>query len=67
MYSNGGNMKDFENELDRIRIELYEKTKKMKKEDIITNVNLHAKKIAQEFGIKINARREIEIEQAVSV
>ena len=37
-------MKDFENELDKIRIELYEKTKEMEKEDIIFIVNSHAKK-----------------------
>jgi len=46
-------MKDFENELDRIRIELYENSKGMTKEDIIFHVNSHANKIAQEFGIKM--------------
>jgi len=46
-------MKDFENELDMIRLDLYEKTKKMDKEEIIKNVNSHAKKIAQVFGINI--------------
>ena len=45
-------MKDFENELDKIRIELYEKTIGLDKEDIIENVNSRAKKIALEFGIK---------------
>ena len=44
MYANGGYMKDFENELDKIRIELYENTKEMEKEDIILSVNSHAKK-----------------------
>ena len=46
-------MKDFENDLDKIRIELYEETKEMDKKDIIKNVNSHAKKIAEEFGIMI--------------
>ena len=51
-------MKDFENELDRIRIELYEKTKGMTKEDIIFSVNSHAKNIAQEFGIKMKINED---------
>ena len=59
-------MKDFENEIDRIRVELFEKTKKMEKEDIITNVNSHAKKIAQEFGINVKAGIDEEIYQAVN-
>jgi len=48
-------MNNFEDQLDIIRIELYEKTKEMDKEDIIRNVNSHAQKIAQEFGIKIES------------
>ncbi|MCL2792241.1 MAG: hypothetical protein FWD87_04045 [Spirochaetaceae bacterium] len=46
-------MNSFENQLDEIRIKLYEETKEMSKEDIIKNVNTHAQKIAHEFGIKI--------------
>jgi len=46
-------MNNFEDQLDVIRIKLYEKTKEMDKEDIINDVNSHAKKIAQEFGIEI--------------
>ena len=46
-------MKDFENELDEIRIKLYEETKKMGTNNIIEIVNSHARKIAHEFGIKI--------------
>jgi len=46
-------MSDFEDQLDLIRIKLYDETKGMDKEDIIENVNSHAKKIAQQFGIKI--------------
>jgi len=48
-------MNNFEDQLDVIRVQLYEETKKMDKEDIITNVNSHAQKIAQEFGIKIES------------
>ena len=59
-------MKDFENELDSIRIELYEKTKGMEKEEIIFNVNSHAKEIAQEFGIKIKIRMDKEIPQVIN-
>ena len=46
-------MNNFENQLDDIRIKLYEETKDMAKEEIIENVNAHAKKIAKEFGIII--------------
>jgi hypothetical protein len=48
-------MNNFEDQLDVIRIELYEETKGMDKEDIIRYVNSHAQKIAQEFGIKIES------------
>ena len=53
MYTNGGDMKDFENQLDEIRIQLYEETKELCKEDIIKNVNYHAQKIAHDFGFTI--------------
>jgi hypothetical protein len=46
-------MKDFENELDEIRIKLYEETKGLDTEDIIKNVNYRAQKIAHEYGIYI--------------
>jgi len=49
-------MNNFENQLDVIRIKLYEDTKEMDKKDIIKNVNSHARKIAQEFGIKIESK-----------
>ena len=53
MHANGGCMKDFENELDEIRIKLYEETKELDVEDIIKNVNSHARCVAYEFGINI--------------
>jgi len=46
-------MNDFEHQLDEIRVKLFNQTKGMKKEEIINNVNSNAKKIAHEFGIKI--------------
>ena len=46
-------MNDFENQLDEIRIKLFEETKMMDKEDIIRTVNSHARIIAREFGINI--------------
>jgi len=49
-------MDNFENQLDEIRIKLYEETKEMDTEDIIRNVNARAQKIAYEFGIKIEKR-----------
>ena len=50
-------MNNFEDQLDEIRIKLYEETKEMNKEDIIRNVNAHAQRIAYEFGIKIGGAK----------
>ncbi|MDR0609440.1 MAG: hypothetical protein LBG58_04975 [Planctomycetaceae bacterium] len=46
-------MNNYENELDEIRIKLYEEMNNMEKDEIVRMVNTHAKKIAQEFGIHI--------------
>jgi pyruvate formate-lyase activating enzyme-like uncharacterized protein len=46
-------MTNYENELDEIRIRLYEETSDMKKDEIVRIINTRAKKIAQEFGIHI--------------
>jgi pyruvate formate-lyase activating enzyme-like uncharacterized protein len=46
-------MNNYENELDEIRIKLYEETNSMGKDEIVRMVNTHARKIAQEFGIPI--------------
>jgi hypothetical protein len=53
MYANGGFMNNFENELDEIRIKLYEETKELDTEEIINNVNSHAQNIALEYGFSI--------------
>ena len=60
-------MKDFEDELDKIRIKLFEETKEMDKKDIIKSVNSHANKIALEYGIKIERRIKEEYIQTVNV
>ena len=60
-------MKDFEDELDKIRVELYEETKEMDKKDIIKSVNSHACKIASEYGIKIEHRAKEEYLQTINV
>ena len=67
MYANGGSMIDFENQLDNIRIELYEETKNLDKVDIINSVNSHAQKIAQEFGIRIDSPAEEKSYQTLDV
>jgi hypothetical protein len=46
-------MNNFEDLLDKIRLELYEETKDMAKQDAINHVNDTAKRIAAKYGIKI--------------
>ncbi|MDR1468436.1 MAG: hypothetical protein LBT00_04010 [Spirochaetaceae bacterium] len=46
-------MNNYENELDEIRVTLYEETCNRGKDEIVEMVNTHAHKIAQEFGIPI--------------
>ena len=60
-------MKDFEDELDKIRIELFEDTKGMDTKDIIKSVNSHAYKIASQYGIKIERNVKEEYIQTVNV
>ena len=60
-------MNHFENQLDEIRIALYEETKEMAKEDIINNVNARARIVAQEFEIKIEKLIEDRYVQPVIV
>ena len=47
------NENNYEDMLDAIRIDLYEQTKDMTNSDAARVTNEHAKKIAEEFGIKI--------------
>jgi pyruvate formate-lyase activating enzyme-like uncharacterized protein len=60
-------MNNYENELDEIRIKLYEETNSMGKDEIIRVVNTHARKIAQEFGIHIVKETSENYFQAMNV
>jgi shikimate kinase len=53
-------MDNYENQLDEIRIKLFEETIGMEKGKIIELVNSHAQKIAHEFGINITKETKIE-------
>jgi transposase len=46
-------MNNFEDQLDEIRIKIYEKTKGMSKDEIIKSVNSSAQTIADRYGIHI--------------
>ena len=60
-------MNNFENQLDEIRIKLYEEAKEMNLEDVIRNVNSRAKKIANDYGIKIGTKIEENHLQTVTI
>lgn len=44
---------DFENELDKIRIELYEKTKMLRNKDAVATINDSGRIIAENYGIVV--------------
>lgn len=44
---------DFENQLDKIRVELYERTEAMTNTEAVRVTNENAGKIAAQYGIKI--------------
>jgi hypothetical protein len=46
-------MNNFENQLDEIRVSLYEQTKNMSSAEIVEATNKNGKKIAEQFGIVI--------------
>jgi hypothetical protein len=58
-------MNNFEDELDRIRIQLYEETKNLDKASLIKRVNSNAKKIADELGIKIIKTENIKVKENI--
>ena len=60
-------MNNFEDQLDEIRVQLYEETKAMDTEEIINAVNAHAHKIAHEFGITVSSPVNENSFQAVRV
>jgi hypothetical protein len=47
------NYDNFEDQLDEIRVQLFEETQGMKKAEIIEMVNSRGRKIAKEFGITV--------------
>ena len=60
-------MNNFEDQLDEIRVQLYEETKDLDKEEIVRTVNAHAQKIAHEFGITVSSPINEKSLQAVCV
>jgi hypothetical protein len=60
-------MNDFENQLDEIRVRLYQETEKLDKEDLIKAVNSHAQMIASEFGINIKTTANEKYFQTVNI
>jgi hypothetical protein len=44
---------DFENRLDKIRVELYEKTKTLRNKDAVAAINDSGRKIAEKYGIAV--------------
>ena len=46
-------MNDFENQLDKIRVEIYEQTKDMKNVEAVKAANDHGKALAAKYGIKV--------------
>jgi len=43
----------FEDTLDKIRVDIYEKTKKMTNYEVVQVTNKNARRIADEYGIKL--------------
>jgi hypothetical protein len=46
-------MDNFENQLDEIRIKMFEDTKNMDKIEMMNMINEHARQIAKEYGIRM--------------
>ncbi|MDR1588763.1 MAG: hypothetical protein LBS51_01055 [Oscillospiraceae bacterium] len=44
---------DFENRLDEIRVELYEKTKTLRNKDAVAVINDSGREIAEKYGIAV--------------
>jgi len=44
---------DFEDQLDKIRVDLFEKTKDMTNSEAVDSINEKARKIASQYGISI--------------
>ena len=46
-------MNDFENQLDQIRVEIYEQTKDMKNAEVVKAANDLGKALAAKYGVKV--------------
>ena len=44
---------DFENQLDIIRVDLYERTKNLTNSEVVRITNENARRIAEQYGIKL--------------
>lgn len=44
---------DFEDQLDQIRAELYQKTKDMSTKDAVAAINADGKRVAEKYGIPV--------------
>jgi len=44
---------DFENQLDKIRVDIYEQTKNMMNAEAVKAANDHGKALAAKYGIKV--------------
>ena len=54
---------DFENQLDIIRVDLYERTKGMTNDEAANVTNTNARKIAEQYGIKLTNGVSVNIER----
>jgi len=46
-------MNDFENELDQIRVDLYEKSKDLSPDEFVKQMNDRASRVASQYGFSI--------------
>ena len=49
-------MNDFENQLDTIRVEIYEQTKHMSNAEAVKAANDHGRELAAKYGVKVVKR-----------
>jgi len=52
---------DFERQLDQIRVDLYEETKRLSKAEIVQAQNANAKQIAAKYGIAITKSAKVAV------
>jgi hypothetical protein len=59
-------MNDFENQLDKIRVDLYEQTKNMDNSEAVKAANDYGNALAAKYGIKIVKGATGSLEKSVS-